>query len=74
VPVMNVSGTSDHLLAPAASVARLADLVPTAASVRLESAPGGHLGVLVGLKAQETTWKYLAEFLAETGPDPDQPE
>lgn len=74
VPVMNISGTSDNLLAPAASVARLAELVPNSPSVRLESAPGGHLGVLVGLSARETTWKYLDEFLTATGPDPDRDE
>jgi hypothetical protein len=33
--------------------------------VRLETAPGGHLGVLSGRKASSTTWRYLDEFLRD---------
>ena len=36
--------------------------------VRLETAPGGHLGVLTGMGARDTTWRYLDEFLAEHDP------
>jgi len=32
--------------------------------VRLETAPGGHLGVLSGRSARETTWQYVEDFLA----------
>jgi polyhydroxyalkanoate synthase len=35
--------------------------------VRLESAPGGHLGVLTGRGARTTTWEHLDVFLREHG-------
>jgi polyhydroxyalkanoate synthase len=31
--------------------------------VRLETAPGGHLGILTGRAAERTTWRYLDEFM-----------
>ena len=61
-PVMAIAGTSD-LLAPLAAVNHVARLVPNAADVRLETAPGGHLGVLTGRAAERTTWRYIDEFL-----------
>jgi polyhydroxyalkanoate synthase subunit PhaC len=33
------------------------------AEVRLETAPGGHLGVLTGRAARGTTWKMLEAFV-----------
>jgi polyhydroxyalkanoate synthase len=62
VPVMNVAGTSD-VLAPRAAVHHVADLVRRAPEVRMELAPGGHLGILTGRSAERTTWKHLDEFL-----------
>ncbi len=56
------------MLAPAAAVHHVGELLPNAAAVRLETAPGGHLGVLTGRSALATTWEYLDEFLA--GHDP----
>ena len=41
----------------------VADLVPNA-EVRLETAPGGHLGVLTGRAARATTWQLLDAFLS----------
>ena len=64
VPVLSVAGTAD-VLAPAAAVRHVGALV---ADVRLETAPGGHLGVLTGRSAKDTTWQYLDEFLAENDP------
>jgi polyhydroxyalkanoate synthase len=46
-------------------VFHVADLLPRAPDVRLETAPGGHLGVLTGRSARRTTWVYLGEFLDE---------
>ena len=43
----------------------MAELLPDAPDVRLESAPGGHLGVLTGRAARRTTWVYLDQFLDE---------
>ncbi len=66
-PVLSVAGAGD-VLAPKAAVHHVGGLLPNAAEVRLETAPGGHLGVLTGRSAIGTTWRYLDEFLA--GHDP----
>ena len=50
VPVMAVAGAND-VLAPRAAVHHLASLLPNAPEVRIETAPGGHLGVLTGRSA-----------------------
>lgn len=62
VPVMNVAGTTDVIVPPAAAH-HVGSLLPNSPDVRLPSAPGGHLGVLTGTKAPTTTWEYLDEFL-----------
>lgn len=72
VPVLNIAGKGDLFFAPPASAFRLGDLLPNSPHVRLETAPGGHLGVLTGGKARTTTWRYLDEFLR--GIDADQLE
>jgi len=54
------------VLAPKAAVHHVADLLG-GPECRLETAPGGHLGVLTGRGARRTTWHYLDEFLIETG-------
>jgi polyhydroxyalkanoate synthase len=64
VPVLSVAGTTD-VLAPRPAVHHIAGLLPNAPRVRLETAPGGHLGVLTGRSAKRTTWAYLDEFLTE---------
>lgn len=63
VPVMNVAGSTD-VLAPLASVQHVGSLLPNSPDVRLPVAPGGHLGVLTGTKAPETTWVEINDFLA----------
>jgi polyhydroxyalkanoate synthase len=63
VPVMNIAGKGDLFFAPPQSAYRLGELLPNSPHVRLETAPGGHLGVLTGSRARTTTWKYLEEFL-----------
>ena len=56
VPVLSVAGAAD-VLAPAAAVRHVGALL---ADVRLETAPGGHLGVLTGRSARSappgSTW------------------
>jgi len=66
-PVLSVAGSSD-VLAPEDAVHHVGELLGGAPSVRLETAPGGHLGVLTGRSARGTTWKYLDEFLAANEP------
>jgi len=65
VPVLSVAGTSD-VLAPRPAVHHVGELLERAPEVRLETAPGGHLGVLTGMSARTTTWRYLDEFLGES--------
>ncbi len=64
VPVLAIAGEGDGI-APVAACHHVGDLLPAAASVRLETAPGGHLGVLTGRAARRTTWALLDRFLAE---------
>lgn len=64
VPVLAIAGEHDSI-APAGAVRHLTDLLPAAPSVRFETAPSGHLGVLTGRAAWRTTWVVLDEFLAE---------
>jgi polyhydroxyalkanoate synthase len=71
VPVLSVAGTGD-VLAPQDSVHHVATLLERAPEVRLETAPGGHLGVLTGRAARHTTWVYLDEFLRRY--DPSHPD
>jgi polyhydroxyalkanoate synthase len=62
-PVLVVAGKSD-VLAPVPAVLAVENLLPNAAEVETYTAPGGHLGVLTGRAAMDTTWNYLDEFLA----------
>jgi polyhydroxyalkanoate synthase len=65
--VLVVAGKGDSI-APERAVRRLVDVLDNAAEVRFETAPGGHLGVLAGRRARDTTWTYLDEFLAVYAP------
>ena len=69
-PVLSIAGEGDGI-APVKAVHRVAELLPNAASVRVATAPGGHLGVLTGRAARRTTWPLLDDFLARTGEPPD---
>ncbi|MBO0805946.1 MAG: alpha/beta fold hydrolase [Nocardiopsaceae bacterium] len=64
VPVMNVAGQADALV-PVAVAHHVGDLLPNAPQVRLEIAPGGHLGVLTGRSAATSTWPMLDDFFAQ---------
>ncbi len=63
VPLLNVAGESD-VLAPVAAVHHLEQVALGAPEVRVETAPGGHLGVLTGPSARADTWPLIDEFLA----------
>ena len=69
VPVMNIAGKADNIFAPISSAHHLGELVTNAPRVSLEIAPGGHMGVLAGGHAKDTTWKYLDEFMADVDKD-----
>ena len=62
VPVLAVAGEAD-VLAPAPAVHHVGSLLTGSPDVRLETAPGGHLGVLTGRSAVHTTWRALDDFL-----------
>lgn len=62
LPVLAVAGSRD-VLAPIAAVHHVGDLLPNSPDVRLEIAPGGHLGVLTGTQAVNTTWVHIDQFL-----------
>jgi polyhydroxyalkanoate synthase len=64
VPLLNVAGATD-VLAPTAAVHHLGAVATGAPEVRLETAPGGHLGVLTGPGARRETWPLIDAFLAE---------
>jgi polyhydroxyalkanoate synthase subunit PhaC len=64
VPVLVVAGEND-VIAPLGAVRRGAELLTGSPEVRFETAPGGHLGVLTGRRARDTTWAYLDEFLGK---------
>ena len=72
IPVLSIAGSSDTL-APRPAVHAVGDLLPNAADVRLETAPGGHLGVLTGRSAKRTTWTRIDEFFARHGSPARQP-
>jgi polyhydroxyalkanoate synthase len=63
-PVLAVAGIAD-VLAPQGAVHHVGSLLRRAPDVRLETAPGGHLGVLTGRAAEATTWRYVDEFMLE---------
>ena len=63
VPVLAVAGRGDGI-APVAACHHVVELLTGAPSVQLETAPGGHLGVLTGRASRGTTWVLLDTFLA----------
>lgn len=68
--VLIVAG-ADDVIAPVACVRRAQDVLTGARSVRFETAPGSHLGVLSGPEARATTWTHITDFLASVSePEP----
>jgi polyhydroxyalkanoate synthase subunit PhaC len=67
-PVLAFGGAGDTI-APVSSVRPIEDLVTGASQMRFEVVPGGHLGMLTGRAARETTWRILDEFLDEHASD-----
>jgi polyhydroxyalkanoate synthase len=63
VPVLVIAGATDGI-APGPAVRRLTYLLDNSPEVRFEVCPGGHLGVLTGRGARDTTWRLMDSFLA----------
>jgi polyhydroxyalkanoate synthase len=64
VPVLVVAGAND-ILAPPDAVHHVVDLLTGAPDVRAFTFKGGHLGVLTGRGARDTTWRHLDKFLRD---------
>lgn len=62
------AGETD-VLVPAPIARRIMDLVPTS-DKRFGIAPGGHMGVILGSKAQKHVWAESAQWLAERSAKP----
>jgi polyhydroxyalkanoate synthase len=65
IPVLQVAGTAD-VIAPVPAVHGVGKLLTGSPDVRLEEAPGGHLGVLTGRSAERTTWRHIDRLLVDT--------
>ncbi len=64
VPVLVIAGLDDGI-APKRSVHRMVEVLHGAPEVRYAEFPGGHLGVLTGRRARDTTWPEIGRFLDE---------
>lgn len=64
VPVLVFGGSTDGI-APVPAVKALVPLLAGSPDVRFEIVPGGHLGMLTGRAARETTWRVLDAWVAE---------
>ena len=62
VPVLVFGGATDGI-APIPAVKAVVPLLTGAAEVRFEIVPGGHLGMLTGRAARDTTWRVLDEWI-----------
>ncbi len=65
VPVLSIAGEAD-VLAPRPAVHHITGLLPNAPQVRVETAPGGHLGVIAGRGAARSTWAWIDDFFADS--------
>jgi polyhydroxyalkanoate synthase len=63
-PVLVFGGNTDGI-APINAVRALLPLLRNAAEVRFEIVPGGHLGMLTGRAARETTWVTMDEWIEQ---------
>ncbi len=62
IPALVIAGAGDGI-APERAVHRLVDVLDRSPEVRFEVCPGGHLGVLTGRAARDTTWRHIDGFL-----------
>ena len=63
-PTLVFAGAGDGI-APVAAVRAVVPLLSGSPDVRFEIVPGGHLGLLTGRGARDTTWQVLDEWLAQ---------
>lgn len=63
-PVLVFAGNTDGI-APIPAVRAVVPLLPNAHEVRFEIVPGGHLGMLTGRAARNTTWLVMDEWITQ---------
>jgi polyhydroxyalkanoate synthase len=68
VPLLSFGGASDTI-APVSCIEPITDLVPHVPTMRFEVVPGGHLGMLTGRRARDTTWLIMDDFLDQHASD-----
>ncbi len=68
VPLLAFAGASDGI-APVRCIRPIKKLAPNVEELRFEVVPGGHLGMLTGRAARDTTWRIIDEFLSEWAAD-----
>jgi len=73
VPVLVFAGATDGI-APVPAVRAVVPLLTGAPEVRFEIVPGGHLGMLTGRAARDTTWVVLDEWVAQWSELVDRPQ
>ncbi|MFC4372860.1 alpha/beta fold hydrolase [Nocardia halotolerans] len=59
-----LAGSRGDVVVPAASVRRGLEVLPNATEVQFVEVGGGHLGMVAGAAAAETTWPAIEEFLS----------
>lgn len=67
-PVLVFGGATDGI-APVACVKAVVPLLTGSPEVRFEVVPGGHLGMLTGRSARETTWKFIDGWISKWSSD-----
>jgi polyhydroxyalkanoate synthase len=72
VPVLVFAGNTDGI-APIGAVRPVVDMLTGAEEVRFEIVPGGHLGMLTGRAARETTWQVIDEWIEQWSDRPAPP-
>ncbi len=69
-PVLVFGGANDSI-APIKAVRPVVEMLTGSRDVRFEIVPGGHLGMLTGRGARESTWQVMDEWIEEwSSPDP----
>ncbi|MEQ6900226.1 alpha/beta hydrolase [Nocardioides sp. YIM 152588] len=72
VPVLVVAGAHDTI-APLEAVRAVVPMLSGSPEAQLEVVPGGHLGLLTGRGARDSTWPALDEWLYRWSPPGDHP-
>ncbi len=67
-PVLVFGGATDGI-APVPAVKAVVPLLTGSSEVRFEIVPGGHLGMLTGRAARDTTWATMDEWITQWSTD-----